>query len=149
MCISIQSTDMITTRSIVTDYFNYRLRNQMITNNRLLSLIRRIADCETIYRSQNAIFRFNLSSSSALIHAKTIHREVRVELFNDGQITTARIMSFIVFSAILAETIIQQQPQNEDLIIESFIDWTTEFIDIDLHLWLENRHYWVKYFEIN
>jgi hypothetical protein len=138
-----------TTRSIVTDYFNWRLRNQTITDNRLFLLIRQIAyDCETTYYSQQPTFHFQFSTSS-LIHLQNIHYEIAKELFNDGNITWTRIITFISFSAILAERVIQEQAQNRELIIASFIDWTTNFIDTDLHSWLESQNYWVSSFQIN
>ncbi|CAF0975791.1 unnamed protein product [Rotaria sp. Silwood1] len=135
------SNDNPTTRSIVTDYFNWRLKNKTITNNRLFIIIRKLAyDCETIYYSQQPIFNVHLSSS--IIDLQNIHYEITTELFNDGTITWSRIITFISFSAILAEYFIQQQQQNMDFFISSIIDWTTNFIDINLHTWLESQNYW-------
>lgn len=139
--------NLTTTRSIVTDYFNWRLKNQTITNNRLFFLVRKIAyDCETTYYSQQSTFNFHFLSSS-LINLQNIHYEIAKELFNDGIITWNRIITFISFSALLAERLIQQQQQqqNIDLIISSIIDWTTNFIDTDLHIWLKNENYWVRF----
>ncbi|CAF1111709.1 unnamed protein product [Rotaria sordida] len=134
------SNDNLTTRSIVTDYFNWRLKNKTLTNNRLYIIIRKIAyDCETLYYSQQTIFNFHFSSS--IINLQNIHYEIANELFNDGTITWNRIITFISFSAILAEYLIQQQ-QNIDFIMSSIIDWTTNFIDINLHTWLESQNYW-------
>ncbi len=139
-----------TTRSIVTDYFDWRLRNKIIINNQLFFIIRKIAyDCETTYYSQQPTFNFHSLSSSSLIYLRNIHYEIAKELFNDGIITWTRIITLISFSAILAERLVHQQPQNTDLIISSMIDWTTNFIDTDLHTWLENQNYWVSHFKSN
>ncbi len=143
------NTNTTTTRSIVTDYFNWRLISQTITDNRLFFLIRQIAyDCETTYYAQQPTFHFQFSSSS-LNHLENVHYEIAKELFNDGNITWTRIITLISFSAILAERVIQQQPQNRELVIASFVDWTTNFIDTDLHSWLEDQNYWVSSFKIN
>jgi hypothetical protein len=138
-----------TTRSIVTDYFNWRLKNQTITNNHLFLLVRKIAyDCETSYYSQQSTFNLHFSSLSlSLNNLQNIHYEIAKELFNDGIITWTRIITFISFSAILAGRLIQQQLQNMDLIISYIIDWTTNFIDTELHTWLENQNYWVSNFQ--
>jgi len=138
-----------TTRSIVKDYFNWRLKTKTITNNRLFLIVRNIAyDSETTYDSLQPIFNFHFSS---LIYFQNVHYEIAKELFNDGIITWTRIITFISFSAILAEHFIQQpqQQQNMDLIISSIIDWTTNFIDKDLQTWLENQNYWVSAFKLN
>jgi len=139
-----------TTRAVVTDYFNWRLK-AITNNNRLFFIVRKIAtDCEANYYSQQPTFNFHYSSSS-LGELANIHHEIANELFNDGIITWTRIISFISFSAILAEHFIQQQQQqqNMDLIISSIIDWTTNFIDKDLQTWLENQNYWVSHFKTN
>jgi hypothetical protein len=142
-----------TTRSIITDYFDWRLNNRIITNNRLFLVVRKIAsDCETAYRSQQLTFNFHSSSPlspidlQTLNNIKSIHKEIAKETFNDGVITWPRIITFISFSALLAEHIIQQQPDNlsSNLIITSIIDWTTDFIDTDLQTWLESQNYWVR-----
>ncbi|CAF2405430.1 unnamed protein product [Rotaria sp. Silwood2] len=137
------SNDYPTTRSIVTDYFDWRLKNKTTTNNRLFIIIRKIAsDCETSYCSREPIF--NIHFLSSIINVQNIHYEVATEIFNDGTITWGRIITFISFSALLAEYFIQhQQQQNIDFIISSITDWTTNFIDINLHTWLENQNYWV------
>lgn len=135
--------NLSTTRSIVTDYFKWRLITETITTNRLFILIRKLAyDCERDYN-----FHF---SSCSLINLKNFHYEIGKELFNDGIITWTRIITFISFSAILAEHLIQQEEeeQSRNLIMSSIIDWTTDFIDIELHTWLENENYWVNHFEI-
>ena len=52
-----------TTRSIVTDYFDWRLNNRTITNNRLFLIVRKIAcDCEAAYQSHEPRFNFHMSS---------------------------------------------------------------------------------------
>jgi len=141
------NNNLITTRSIVTDYFNWRLRNQTITDNRLFFLVRKIAyDCETSYYSKQPTCNFHSSSLSSLLNVQNIHYEIANELFDDGIISWNRIITFISFSAILAERLIQQQQQNIDLIISSIIDWTTNFIDTNLHVWLKNENYWVSCF---
>jgi len=142
-----------TTRSIITDYFDWRLNNRTITNNRLFLIIRKIAsDCETAYRSHQPTYSFHFESSSSidlqtLNNIKSIHNEIAKELFNDGGITWTRIITFISFSALFAEHIIQQQQQQPNnipstLIITSIIDWTTNFIDTDLQEWLQSQNYW-------
>jgi hypothetical protein len=142
-----------TTRSIITDYFDWRLNNKIITNNRLFLIVRKIAsECETAYRSQQPTFNIHFSSPSSPIdlqtlnNIKSIHDEIAKEMFNDGGITWTRIITFISFSALLAEHIIQQQTDNSssNLIITSIVDWTTNFIDTDLQTWLESQNYWVK-----
>lgn len=135
-----------TTRAIVTDYFNWRLKVKTATNDRLCIIVRNIGfDCETSYFSQEPFFHFRFPALS-LIDVRNIHYEIAKELFNDGSITWTRIITFISFSAILAEYLIKQQQQNSDILISSLIDWTTNFIDIDLHTWLESQNYWVNYF---
>jgi hypothetical protein len=140
-----------TTRSIITDYFDWRLNNRTITNNRLFLIVRRIgSDCETAYRSQQPTFDFHFSSSSidlqTLNNIKHVHNGIAKELFSDGGITWARIITFISFSAVLAEHVIQQQSNNlsSNFVISSIIDWTTDFIDTDLQTWLQSQNYWVK-----
>lgn len=75
---------------------------------------------------------------------RTIHHQIGKEFFQDGNITWSRIITFISFSALLAERVVREQCQNRDLIITSFIDWTTNFIETDLQSWLENEDYWVS-----
>jgi hypothetical protein len=132
--------NLTTTRSVVTDYFNWRLNNKTDTNNRLFVLVRNIAyDCEILYNSQQPTF--NLHSSS-LIDIKNLHFQVAKELFTDDIITWSRILAFISFSAILAQPLLQRQ---ED--IDSIIDFTTDFIDVNCHTWLESQNYWVNHFK--
>lgn len=141
-----------TTRSIVTDYFDWRLNNKTITNNRLFLIVRKIAcDCEAACRSQQATFNFHFSSSSpidsqTLNNIREIHHEIAKEIFVDGTITWPRIITLISFSALLAEYVIQQQTNNTstNLIISSFIDWTTDFIDTEFQTWLQSQNYWVR-----
>lgn len=140
-----------TTRSIITNYFDWRLNNETITNNRAFTLVRRIAsDSEAAYRSRQPIFRFPCSISPIDLHTlnniRNIHHEIAQEMFADGAVTWTRIITFIAFSAILAEHVIQQQPENssKSLIISSFIDWTTDFIDTEFQQWLQNQDYWVN-----
>ena len=141
-----------TTRSIVTDYFDWRLNNGTITNNRLFLIVRRIAtEAESTYHSQQSSLNvhFTLPSSmdlNTLNNIRNIHLEIARGMFNDGVITWTRIITFISFSAILAEHIIQKQLINlsSNIIISSIIDWTTNFIDTDFQSWLESQNYWVK-----
>jgi Neuraminidase (sialidase) len=141
-----------TTRSIITDYFDWRLNNRTVTNNRLFLIVRKIAsDSEAAYRSQQSTFNFHFSSSSpidlqTLNNIKDIHNEIAKEMFNDGGITWTRIITLISFSALLAEHVIQQQSNNSsrNLIISSVIDWTTDFIDTELQTWLQSQNYWVR-----
>ncbi len=81
---------------------------------------------------------------------KTLHNEIASEIFIDGVVTWSRIITLISFSAFLAERVIQQQPNDSsrNLIITSLIDWTTNFIDTDLHTWLQSENYWVNFFNI-
>jgi hypothetical protein len=142
-----------TTRSIITDYFDWRLNNRTIPNNRLFSIIRKIAsDSETAYHNQPLIINFHFSSPSMdlqeLNKMKTLHNEIASEIFIDGVVTWSRIITLISFSAFLAERVIQQQPNDSsrNLIITSLIDWTTNFIDTDLQTWLQSENYWVNFF---
>lgn len=141
-----------TTRSIITDYFDWRLNNKTITNNRLFLIVRKIAcDCEAAYRSQQSTFNSHFSSSSpmdsqSLNNIRDIHHEIAREMFNDGTVSWSRIVTLISFSALLAEHIIQQQSNtmSNNLIITSIIDWTTNFIDNELDTWLQSQNYWVR-----
>ena len=64
---------MISTHSIVADYFNYRLRNLTDSNNPLLPYVIKMASkCEIKCR-------FNFSSASSIINAENIHREIARE----------------------------------------------------------------------
>jgi hypothetical protein len=144
-----------TTRSIITDYFDWRLNNKTTTNNRLFLIVRKIgSDCETAYHNQQPTFNFQLPSSpidlQILNNIQDFHNEIARQMFNDGGITWGRIIAFVSWSALLAERIIQQQPNNSstNLIITSIIDWTTNFIDTELQTWLESQNYWVKKKEI-
>lgn len=140
-----------TTRSVVNDYFEWRLNNKPINNNRLSFLVRKIAcECESAYRNQQPSFNLNFSASSpidfqTLNNIKSIHNEIGKEMFNDGTITWTRIITFISFSAMLAEHIIQhnanQLPSN--VIISTIVDWTSSFIDNDLQSWLQTQNSWV------
>ncbi|CAF3295490.1 unnamed protein product [Rotaria socialis] len=139
----------ITTRSIITDYFDWRLNNRTITNNRLFLIVRKIAsDREAEYRDQQPTFNFRFEQSpvdlQTLNNIQTIHREIAREMFADGVVTWKRIITFISFSAALAEHIIQQQTNTlpRTLIISSVIDWTTNFIDTDFQEWLQSQNYW-------
>lgn len=138
------SNTTTTTRAIVCDYFHWRLVDQTLTVNRLFVLIRQIGyDCERAFYSQQPTFHFHCSTSS-LMQLRTIHHQIGKEFFQDGNITWSRIITFISFSALLAERVVREQCQNRDLIITSFIDWTTNFIETDLQSWLENEDYWVS-----
>ncbi|CAF0818709.1 unnamed protein product [Rotaria sp. Silwood1] len=139
-----------TTRSIVTDYFDWRLNNRTITNNRLFLIVRKIAsDSETACNSQHPTFITRFFSSSpidlqTLNNIRSIHSEIANQLFNDGGITWTRIITFISFSAMFAEHIIQLPNNNlsSNLIISSIIDWTTNFIDTNLQTWLQDQNNW-------
>jgi hypothetical protein len=136
-----------TTRAVVTDYFNWRLK-AITNNNRLFFIVRKIAtDCEASYYSQQPTLNFHYSSSS-LVELANVHHEIANELFNDGIITWTRIITLISFSAILVERLRQQQ-QNIDLLISSMIDWTTNFINTNLRSWLESQNYWVNSLKYN
>lgn len=140
-----------TTRSVVTEYFDWRLNNQTTTNSRLSLIVRRVAnECETAFHAQQIIqaygFSFSLNDVEALNNVRAIHREIAREIFSDDRISWGRILTVISFSAILAEFIIQH-PLNHlppDLIKSSLIDWTTNFIDTEFHEWLEGENYWVR-----
>jgi hypothetical protein len=140
-----------TTRSIITDYFDWRLNNRTITNNRLFLIVRKIAsESEAGYHNQQSTLNFQFSSPSpidlqTLNNMKIFLNEIAKELFIDGGISWGRIIALISFSALLAEHVIQQQSDNlsRNLIISSVIDWTTDFIDTELKTWLESQNYWV------
>ena len=140
-----------TTRSIITDYFDWRLNNKTITNNRLFLIVRKIAsESETAYYNQQSTFNFNISPTTiiddqTLNNIKSLHKEIGKELLNEGGITWGRIITFIAFSALLAEHILQQSNNStRNLIISSIIDWTTEFIDTELQSWLQSQNDWVR-----
>lgn len=140
-----------TTRSIVTNYFNWRLNNETITNNRAFTLVRRIAaDSEAALRNQQPTFHFSCPISPLDLHIlnniQSHHQEIARELFVDGVGGWGRITAFIMFSALLAENIIDQHPDDSsrNLIISSLIDWTTDYIDTEFQEWLQNQNYWVK-----
>ncbi|CAF3249554.1 unnamed protein product, partial [Rotaria sp. Silwood2] len=68
---------------------------------------------------------FNFQFSSSMIDHQNTHHKITKELLNDGIITAwNRIITFISFSVILAEYLIQekQQEQNMSLVISSIID---------------------------
>ncbi|UJR28218.1 hypothetical protein I4U23_009468 [Adineta vaga] len=138
------------TRTIVTDYFDWRLNNRTITNNRLFSIVRKIAsDCETAYHAQQPEFNLHFSEPNdpvqTLNNIKSTHNEIGTELFADGGISWTRIITFITFSALLAERIIQQQQAANlpsTLVISSLVDWTSDFINTNLQTWLESQNYW-------
>jgi len=146
-----------TTRSIITDYFDWRLNNKTITNNRLFLIVRKVAgECELAYRNQSPQFNFHFTTSpidlQTLNNIKNFHNEIGREMFNDGGITWTRIITFISFSAVLAEHVIQQQPNSlsTNLIITSIVDWTTDFIETEFQTWLESQNYWsgcLKFFD--
>ncbi|CAF0744827.1 unnamed protein product [Adineta steineri] len=144
-----------TTRSIVTDYFDWRLNNnRTITDNRLFLLVRQIGpECEASYHVQQPAFNMLFSSPTVdlqtLNNIRHFHRELANELFNGGVMKWAYIITFISWSAVIAERTLQQlqQPQginslSPDTIISSIIDWTTDYIDTDLAAWLQSQNYW-------
>ena len=140
-----------TTRSVVSDYFDWRLNNRTITNNRLFSIVRKIAsECETAYRAQQPTFNLHFSSLTVdvqtLNNIKTIHNEIGKEMFDDGSVSWTRIVTFISFSALFAEHILQQ-PTNtlpSEAVISSVAEWTADFVNTNLQTWLESQNYWVK-----
>lgn len=138
------SSMQCSTRSIVTDYFEWRLKAKNPATNRLLSIVRQIGqDCEMTYRSQTRPLYFCCSSLTDLDTLKYIHHQIASNLFPNGDITWTRIISLISFSAILAEHLAEQEHLPVTFIIPSIIDWTTHYIDIELHSWLERENYWV------
>ena len=138
------NTATTTTQAIVRDYFRCRLISQTSTQNRLFLLVRQIGyECERAFASQQPLVRFHFSTSTLMEH-RTIHYEIGKELFRDGTITWTRIITFISFSALLAERVLEEQRQNRELIIASFIEWTTNFIETDLRAWLVNEGDWVS-----
>ncbi|CAF1673871.1 unnamed protein product, partial [Adineta ricciae] len=139
------------TQSIVTDYFDWRLNNRTITNNRLFSIVRMIAaECETTYVSEQPAFNIQFSAPNdptrTLNNIKSFHNEIAREFFADGRISWSRIITFISFSAMLAERIIQQHQQANlprELIISSIAEWTSDFINTTFQTWLQSQDYWV------
>ncbi|CAF0776487.1 unnamed protein product [Adineta steineri] len=145
-----------TTRSIVTDYFDWRLNNnRTITDNRLFLLVRQIGpECEARYHLQQPAFNMQFATPTVdlqtLNNIRHFHREIANEIFNGGGVTWARIITLISWSAILAERTLQHLQQQQqgtnslppNTIISSIIDWTTDYIDTDLGTWLESQNYW-------
>lgn len=130
-----------TTRDIVSDYFNWRLMNEISTPNRLYEYVRQIAfECERMFAKKTFI-NFTFSSSN---HLKSFHYEIGKELFNDGVVTWSRILTFISFSAILTREVLQQQGTN-DYLRESIIEWTTNFIEHDLQSWMNEQNSWTGF----
>ncbi|CAF0965642.1 unnamed protein product [Rotaria magnacalcarata] len=131
-----------TTKSVVNDYFIWRLKNKRVTNNRLFDIVHTLGyDYERKYSSSLSFS--NCHSSSSMTNVETIHHAIGNELFHDGKISWARIITFISFSALLAENISKETREEEkDTIISSMIDWTTNFIDQNFQTWLESESYW-------
>ena len=134
-----------TTLSVVTDYFNWRLTNKTTSNDRLLEIVRQIGQrAESKFPHREIGFYCQTLSLSNL---QNFHNEMGKELFDDGKITWTRIITFISFSALLTRHVVRQQ--RNDSVVSSMINWTTEFINKNLHSWLEKENYWVNYlFEI-
>ncbi|UJR21250.1 hypothetical protein I4U23_024345 [Adineta vaga] len=106
--------------------------------------IRQIAsDCERQLYSQQPRFHFHVSSIS-FDELQNTHFEIAQELFSDGIISWTRIITLVVFSAMITERLIEgkQQQQQANLMITSMIDWTTNFINTNLRSWLETQNYW-------
>ena len=146
----VDDSSTVTTRSVVSDYFDWRLNQQTNSTHRLFTIVRRIgSECETSYRLQQPSLDFYLPSSSfdlqTWLNIKNIHHEIAVELFINSGITWTRIISFISFSAMLAEHLarIDQQEITSDVIHASIIEWTTEIIQTDLQAWLQTQQNWV------
>ena len=141
---AMDSTTHGSTRSIVTDYFEWRLNQKSSAPNRLCSIVRQIGqDCEMTYRSQTRPLHFQCSSLTDLEALKYIHHQIASNLFANGDITWARVISLISFSTILAEHLAEQEHLPESLVRSSIINWTTDYIDIELHSWLQRENYWV------
>jgi len=126
----------LTTRDIVNDYFNWRLMNELFVGNRVYERVRQIGfECESL---MDISFSRSIGSLNDL---RDFHYEIGRELFDDGVITWSRILTFISFSAVLTQEILQNQP-NMDHIRESIVEWTTNFIDQDLETWMDEQNYW-------
>ena len=134
-----------TTLSVVTDYFTWRLINKTTTNDRLLNIVRKMG--------QNAEAKFPFSQSTfrcrslSLLTLRNIHNEIAKELFEDGKITWTRIITFISFSAMLTECVVRED--NQDVVVSLMIEWTTGFINKNLHSWLEKENYWVSFVDFD
>ncbi|CAF1604585.1 unnamed protein product [Rotaria sp. Silwood1] len=140
-----------TTQLIVNDYFTWRLKNKSssTTTNRLFILVRRIGSESERMFSQQPVIDFRCIPSFRLNKFKNMHYVFANVLFNNRQITWSRIITFISFSALIAEHLIRERKQdNMDLIIASVVEWTTDFIDINLHTWLESQNYWAGFLKI-
>ncbi|CAF0873772.1 unnamed protein product [Adineta ricciae] len=132
---------LATTRAVVNDYFNCRINNTSNVTNQLFLNVRRLAsDCERNYQLQQPKFHFRATSSS-LTDVRTFHLEIALELFNDGIVSWGRIITLIVFSALMADRLIQHG-LDAQLTKTSMIDWTTDFINVNLRTWLEAQNYW-------
>ena len=132
---------LATTRAVVNDYFNCRINKTSNETNQLFLNVRRLAsDCERNYELQQPKFHFRTTSSS-LTDVRTFHSEIALELFNDGIVSWGRIITFIVFSALMTERLIEHG-LDAQLTATSMIDWTTDFINIKLRTWLEAQNYW-------
>ncbi|CAF3396133.1 unnamed protein product [Rotaria socialis] len=138
----LSNDNLETTKSVVTDYFIWRLKSKRVTNNRLFDIVH-AAGYDTERKYSSSLSFSNCHSSSSMINAEAIHRAIGNELFSDGKISWARIITFISFSALLAENILKETREEEkDTIISSTIDWTTNFIDQNFQTWLESERYW-------
>ena len=149
----VDDNSTVTTRAVVSDYFDWRLNQKTSTTHRVYSLVRHIgSECETSYRSKQPSLDFQLPSSSfelqTWLNIKTIHHDIAEEMFINSGVTWPRIIAFISFSAMLAERLTQEDQQEitSDVIHSSIIDWTTEIIQTDLQAWLQTQHGWVGTF---
>lgn len=131
-----------TTRSVVADYFHWRLNETSNTTNRLFYIVRQIAtECEAAYHAQELRLQFRLSSLS-LGELEEVHCEIAKELFSDGVVTWTRIITLIAFSAMVTARLIDEG-QKPSVMSTAMMDWTTNFIETNLHSWLESQNYWV------
>lgn len=135
------------TREVVTDYVEWRLNKKTDRADRLFSLVRRMGhDCEMKCRSQHQLWKqFDCPMPMELQTMQMIHYRIGKDFFMDERITWTRIVTFISFSTLLAEHLIQQQTMvSSNLIVSSIIDWTTNFINVELHHWLKLQNFWVR-----
>lgn len=134
------------TRSVVNDYFQWRLTGKSHSDDPLAIIVRRIAkDCERVYQLEDSSPNLSCVLSMDLAKVKYLHHQIGKDLFENQEITWTKIMSFISFAAMLAEQLIHHDELVSGLIISSLVSWTTEFIDTELRDWLKAENYWVSY----
>jgi hypothetical protein len=134
------------TRSIVNDYLHWHANNQLVCHHRIYSLVRQIGgQCEITCRSQQHTWNISYSFTIDLQSIRHVHDTIGYHLFNDNRITWTRIIAFIAYSAMLVDDLIEQNNHLSNRIRLSMIDWTTDFIDIELHIWLDKQQHWVTF----